>query len=196
MTDKAHPKSAIASDSVLGPGAAASGWAGNGDECEVFLDATLSPHRSLSPEGFLALMVAIAGCGFLIGFAFFLAGAWPVAGFCGLEILLVYIAFKLNYRESRRREHLRLTRPGGLRIERVAPDGAIRSETIEPTWLRVEIADPPRPDSPLRLTSHGRTTVIGGFLGAAERVEFAHALRRALAAYRAAPPAADAGGDG
>lgn len=196
MIDDAHPKSAIASDSARGPDATAPGRAGEREDREVFLDATLSPHRSLSPEGFLALMVAIAGGGFLIGFAFFLAGAWPVAGFCGLEILLVYVAFKLNYRESRRREYLRLTRPGGLRIERLAPDGAIRSEVIEPTWLRVEIADPPRPDSPLRLTSHGRTTVIGGFLGAAERVAFAHALRRALAAYRAAPPAANAGGDG
>lgn len=185
MSAEAHPKTDT-DPAAPAPGAGI-----------VYFDATLSPHRSLPPQGFLILMTAIAGCGFLIGFAFFLAGAWPVAGFCGLEILLVYLAFRLNYRDSRRREHLRLTRPGGLEISRVAPDGGRRADRIEPTWLRVEIDDPPEPDSQLRLTSHGRAIVIGSFLAAAERLELADALRRALDAYRRGtldPPYA--GGDG
>ena len=32
---------------------------------------------------------------------FLLAGAWPVFGFFGLDVLLVYWAFRLNYRRAR-----------------------------------------------------------------------------------------------
>lgn len=175
MSEQAHPES----DPRSG--------AESGAPRTVYFDATLAPHRSLSRRGFLIVMTAIGTGGFLIGFGFFLAGAWPVAGFAGLEILLVYIAFKLNFRESRRREHLRLSRPGGLEIERVAPDGARSAARLEPTWLRVEMDDPPQHHSQLRLLSHGRAVVVGGFLTADERAELARALRDALAAYRRGP---------
>jgi uncharacterized membrane protein len=175
MTRDAHPKTDDPSDTGAKP------------DRTVYFDATLSPHRSLSPRGFLILMSAIGGTGFLIGFGFFMVGAWPVAGFCGLEILLVYLAFRLNYRESRRREHLRLARPGGLEIERIAPNGETRAARLEPTWLRVEIDNPPEPDSQLRLIAHGRAVIVGSFLSAGERAELAEALRAAITRYRGGP---------
>lgn len=189
MTQEAHPKTdAAAATDAVGT---------------IYFDATLAPYRSLPPQGFLILMSAIAGGGFLIGFGFFLAGAWPVAGFAGLEILLVYIAFKLNYRESRRRQHLRLTEKTGLEIAEVAPNGHETVRRLEPTWLSVEIEDPPRHDSQLKLMSHGRVTIVGAFLTAGERLELAHALRAALERYRGGPlsppgaaPAPPAGGSG
>lgn len=152
----------------------------------VYFDATLRPHRSLSRRGFLMVMSAIAGGGFLIGTGFFLAGAWPVAGFCGLEILLVYIAFKMNFREGRRSEHLRLT-DDGLDLTRVSPNGAMQSHRYEPSWLAVEMDDPPRHDSCLILRSHGRGTEVGRFLQPFEKLEVAQALRDAIARYRAVP---------
>lgn len=150
----------------------------------VYFDATLRPHRSLSPRGFLLVMSAIAGGGFLIGTGFFLMGAWPVAGFCGLEILLVYIGFRLNFRDGRRREHLRLT-DAGLEIARVAPDGRTETFHLEPGWLSVSIDDPVQHHSQVRLKSHGRTTVVGSFLAPDERASLARALDVAIAHYRA-----------
>ncbi len=161
----------------------------------VYFDATLRPHRSLGPRGFLIIMSAIAATGFFIGLAFFLAGAWPVAGFCGLEILLLYIAFKLNYRDGRRAEHLRLSDPGGLAIARVAPNGKRSEAWLEPTWLKVAMDDPPKHDSMLRLRTHGRETIIGAFLTPGERLEVADALRAALERYRAADLASGIGPD-
>ena len=70
---------------------------------------TIWPHRSLSKKGFLILMSVLAGLLFAIGVGFFLAGAWPVIGFLGLELLVVYGAFKLNYRAARRRETIETT---------------------------------------------------------------------------------------
>lgn len=157
-----------------------------GDDTTVYFDATLRPHRSLSRRGFLLVMLAIGGCGFLIGTAFFLAGAWPVAGFCGLEILLVYIAFRLNFREGRRTEEVRLTRDG-LDIARVSPRGDRQVQRLEPVWLSVEMDDPPRHDSRLLLRHHARRHEIGSFLQPYEKLEVADALRAALARYREAP---------
>src|SRR5690606_40066821 len=58
----------------------------------VLFEALLTPHRSLSPRGFVILMSAIASVAFLAGLTFFLLGAWPVIGFMGLEVLLVWVA--------------------------------------------------------------------------------------------------------
>ena len=70
---------------------------------------TIWPHRSLSPRGFAIVMGVLAGLLFLIGLGFFLAGAWPVIGFLGLELLVVWGAFKLNYRAARHRETIQTT---------------------------------------------------------------------------------------
>ena len=42
-----------------------------------------------------------------------LAGAWPVIGFFGLDVALIYLAFKLNYRSGRLYETIELT-PGAV----------------------------------------------------------------------------------
>lgn len=155
------------------------------DEAPVF-DALLTPYRSLGPRGFLLVMGLIGTISFVAGLAFFLAGAWPVVGFMGLDVLLVWMAFRLNYRSARQFERLHLTRES-LRVERVTHHGERRLWSFEPAWLRVEIDDPPEPDSPLTLASGRRRLSIGSFLSAEERLELAEALRAALAKTREAP---------
>ena len=159
--------------------------AANNTTNRVYFDVTLRPHRSLSKFGFVLVMSAIAGTGMLIGTLFFLAGAWPVLGFCGLEILLVYIAFKMNYREGRREEHLRLT-DKGLDIVWVSPDGRVSEVRWEPNWLSVDLQPRPREDNRLMLRSHGKVAEIGHFLLPGERQELAEALKSALMRYRGA----------
>ena len=151
----------------------------------VYLDVTLRPHRSLSKLGFVLVMSAIAGIGMTIGILFFLAGAWPVLGFCGLEILLVYIAFKMNYREGMREEHLRLSEKG-LDIVWVMPSGHVTEVRWEPNWLSVDLQPRPREDNRLMLRSHGKVAEIGHFLLPGERAELAEELTIALMRYRGA----------
>ncbi|MEQ8357411.1 MAG: DUF2244 domain-containing protein [Kiloniellaceae bacterium] len=149
-------------------------------------DVELRPHRSLSPRGFLLLMLAVCGLSFTAGLAFYLAGAWPVIGFLGADVLLIYLAFKINYRSGRLVERLRLT-PEVLIVRRVWPGGTSRSWEFQPYWLQVELPNPPRHDSQLVLRSHGRSLAIGSFLTWEERAEVAEALRRALARARQVP---------
>ena len=149
----------------------------------VFFDATLHPNRSLSPAGFRILMIIAGVSVLIIGVLFVVAGAWPVFGFSGAEFLLLYIAFRLNYRSGRAYERVRLTERQ-LEVMRVGPGGEVGRWEFEPTWLQISMDNPPRHDSQLRLTSHGRSLVIGAFLTPAERVEVADALRNAIAEWR------------
>lgn len=157
---------------------------GNSRE-KFFFDARLSPHRSLSPKGFAILMSLVCAVSFAAGLAFFLIGAWPVVGFLGLDMALVYLAFRINYRRARMYERLRLTR-ADLLVERVNHWGRRRSWRFQPYWLQVMIDEPPAPDSPLILRSHGRSLSIGQFLSAEERLDVARALRAALSQARSA----------
>lgn len=149
------------------------------DGAPVVFDAVLTPHRSLSPRGFAILMTAVAGVSFSAGLAFFLIGAWPVMGFFGLDLLLFYWAFRVNYRRGRMYENLRLTRED-LTVRRVDHWGAAKTWQFQPYWLQVLMDDPPRHESQLRLRSHGRAVTVGSFLTPEERLDLAQALRREL----------------
>ena len=150
---------------------------------EPFFRALLTPHRSLGRTGFMVLMGALIFGWLATGAIFLSQGAWPVFGFFGLDVLLIYVAFRLNYRSGRAYERVRLTERQ-LEVMRVGPGGEVGRWEFEPTWLQISMDNPPRHDSQLRLTSHGRSLVIGAFLTPAERVEVADALRNAIAEWR------------
>ena len=152
---------------------------------DLLFDAVLRPHRSLSKPGFLIVMGVLTVVSFCAGMVFLLQGAWPVMGFFGLEVGLVYIAFRLNYRSGRLFETLQLG-PAELLVRRVDPAGRAASWTFQPNWLRVQMDNPPEHESQLVLTSHGRSLTIGAFLTPEERLEVALALRTALSQWRAA----------
>lgn len=145
--------------------------------------AVLHPHRSLPPQGFLILMLAIGGVSFVSGMVFLLMGAWPVFGFFGLDVALVYIAFKLNYRAARAYELVELT-PSTLTLKQVSASGKTSSFEFNPYWVRVLFTERHDGGNNLKLASHGRELEFGRLLNDEERREFAHALTGALIAAR------------
>ena len=67
----------------------------NQDAIEPVLFSTrIRPHRSLTPSQFRLLLVFVALAGAVPTVPFVLMGAWPVAGFMGLDVLAIYLAFK------------------------------------------------------------------------------------------------------
>ncbi len=143
-------------------------------------DAVLSPNRSLPNQGFIAVMAFLIAVNTTMGTVFFLIGAWPVVGFCGADVVLVWLAFKLSYRQGRLRERVHLT-PNQMLVSRVLPSGHETRWRLSPHWTRVMIDRPVRHDSQVRLMSKGRTLILGSFLSPGERGEFAAALASALA---------------
>jgi uncharacterized membrane protein len=152
------------------------------DGAETFR-AVLTPHRSLGPKGFLALMAAFGAISFVTGMVFLIAGAWPVLGFLGLDVALVYIAFRLNYRSGRRCEVLDLT-PARLLLTRVHPSGRTEQFDCNPYWARVHLQEWPDGRTALSVVSRGTTLAFGSFLTDDERRDLASALKDALLAAR------------
>lgn len=147
--------------------------------------AILTQHRSLSPMGFVILMAIAGGSSLVLGMMFLFMGAWPVFGFLGLDVLLLYVAFKLNYRAGRLFELVDVTREQ-LVVTRVHPCGRRESFEFNPFWARVLLREWPDGRTELRLTGHGRELLFGQFLTDDERRDFASALKGALIEARGA----------
>ncbi len=144
----------------------------------------LKPHRSLSKRGFMIFMGVICGLSFIAGIVFLALGAWPVMGFFGLDVALVYLAFKLNYRAARAVEMIEVTRDE-LIVTRISANGRQRAETrLSPTWARLEATEAPDGSVGLALASHGRRVPIARDIGSDQRRAFAVALSAALRLVR------------
>jgi uncharacterized membrane protein len=141
--------------------------------------ALLTPRRSLGPTGFLVLMAALSGISFVTGLVFYLAGAWPVMGFFGLDVALVYVAFRLNYRSGRQYETVELT-PARLTWTRVHPSGRREQFDCNPYWARINLRQWPDGRTDLRIVAEGKEQALGHFLTDTERREFANVLKGAL----------------
>lgn len=149
----------------------------------IYFDAWLRPHRSLNDRGIALVLLLAAVPSFALGVVFLAMGAWPVTGFLGLDVVLLYIAFRLNNRAARESERVRLS-DTELTVDRHAIDGRQEHWSFQPNWLRIDVDDPPRPKGKLLLSTHGQSLAIGQFLPPAERVEVAEALRSALRRWR------------
>ena len=144
----------------------------------------LHPHRSLTPNGFLIMMVLISLVSFIIGMVFLLLGAWPVLVFFGLDVALIYWAFKRNYRDGRLYETIALS-PEALKLTRVHPSGRREEFDFNPYWARVRCTtDRPDGRTSLRLAAQGREVLFGQFLTDDERCDVADALTGALITTR------------
>ncbi|GGF33315.1 membrane protein [Aliidongia dinghuensis] len=149
-------------------------------------ETVLRPHRSLTPWGFLLLMLAMAGVSFVTGIAFVRMGAWPVTGFFVLDLLLLYGAFRLSYRAARVSETIRLV-GDDVTVERVGVRGEVRRWRFQAFWLRIKLIEIDGRASRLVLTSHGRELAVGSFLSPDERRRLAGELDDALVRYRTHP---------
>jgi uncharacterized membrane protein len=150
---------------------------------ELF-SALLTPHRSMSRAGFLALMVFISVISFAAGLACLLLGAWPVFGFFGLDVLAIYWAFRINFQRGRASEEIRVT-ASELRVRRISHRGHVIEFVLNPVWVRLDQkVHAEYGIEKLYLLSSGRRVSIGSFLGPDEKASFAKALIAALQAAK------------
>jgi uncharacterized membrane protein len=146
----------------------------------TLFSARLTPHRSLNRTGFLVLMGFLSAVSFATGIAFLLMGAWPVLGFLGLDVLVVYWAFRVNFRRAAATEDITVT-PLELRVRRVSHRGHVVEWVLNPLWVQLDQkVHAEFGIERLYLVSRGRRVSIGNFLGADEKASFAKALMAAL----------------
>jgi uncharacterized membrane protein len=148
---------------------------------EPFFKALLTPHRSLGRTGFAVLMGALLFGWAVTGVIFLSHGAWPVFGFFGLDVLLVYVAFRANYRAARAREEVSVSRIA-LDIRKTAPSGSTEEHHFNPFWARFSVARHQEIGiTGMLVEGQGRSVPIGSFLNPDDRESFATAFSQALA---------------
>jgi len=146
--------------------------------------ARLTPHRSLGRQGFAMLMALVGGTCLAAGLLFWSLGAWPVAGFLGLDAAIIWLAFKLNFRAARAFEEITVSRTA-LTIRKVTPGGRARVICFNPFWTKLEVADRGE-DGVGAITVRSREVAVpvGAFLNPADRKSLARAFGAALAQAR------------
>ena len=146
----------------------------------MLFSARVTPHRSINRTGFLVLMTFIGAVSFIAGVAFWMMGAWPVLGFFGLDALVIYWAFRINFRSADATEDIMMT-PSDLRVRCVSHRGRLTEWSFNPLWVQLEqTGDPEFGIEHLYLVSRGCRVSIGHFLGPDEKASFAKALLAAL----------------
>lgn len=146
--------------------------------------AELFPHRSLGRTGFRVVLLLTGGFFLFYGVLFIVTGAWPIGFFFGLDFLLLYGAFRLNYRAARVREMVTVSRTD-IAVRKVAPSGRMVEHHFNPFWTRFSVRrDEEIGILSMHISGEGRATDIGGFLNPDDRESFAKAFRRALATVK------------
>jgi uncharacterized membrane protein len=158
-----------------------------GEKDPQIFSALLTPHRSLNRTGFLAVMLFLSVVSYATGHAFLLKGAWPVLGFFGLDVLVIWWAFRVNFRTAQAREEITVT-TSELRIRRVSHRGQVAEWTFNPLWVRLDMeVDEDFGIEHLYLISRGRQIQIARFLGPDEKASFYKGLVEALNAAKRGP---------
>ena len=154
---------------------------------ETVFEAKLTPHRSLGRDSFRLMMTLCCVSAVFSSIPFILFGAWPVAGFYGLDVLALFVAFKVNYRRAKAEESVRLTY-----VELVLSKNSHRGETavwrFNPLWARLSLEEDEDFGARRLSVVSGRQTVsIGDFLAPPERRDLATALSAALTKAKRGP---------
>lgn len=153
------------------------------EEQPVFA-AELTPYRSLGRKGFRILLL-ISGGICMLHAAFFLAtGAWPIGLFFGVDFLLLWGAFALNYRSGRAREEVTVSRTN-VSVRKFSPAGRLVEHRFNPFWARFRVKRHHEFGiTSMHVTGEGRHTDIGSFLNPDDRESFAKAFRSALSTVK------------
>ncbi len=153
----------------------------------LLFSALLRPHRSLSSSQLRLIIGLVAFSGLFAAIPFLVMGFWPVAGFYGLDIALLYWAFWYNLKEARAFEEIKL-HALELQLRKVDPRGQEARWSFTPIWTRLE-SDTGHDEEIRRLllVSRGVKVPIAESLSLEERQDFRQCLSSALQEARKGP---------
>jgi uncharacterized membrane protein len=148
---------------------------------EPLFSAVITPHRSLGRDSTRLVLTLCCIATVVSTIPFVVLGAWPVAFFFVIDLIAIFIAFRVNFRTARSVEEVILT-PIDLLLRRISHRGVRSERRFNPLWTRLdrEIDDEFGLQT-LTLVSRGERVVIARELSPGERESFAEAFGAALA---------------
>jgi uncharacterized membrane protein len=142
--------------------------------------ATLTPNRSLNRRGFRVVIAVVAVLASIPGMVFFSLGAWPIVGFIGLDVLLIWWALRASMKDGRRYEVVTLW-PDQLELRQVSAGGKEQVLRFNPFFVKLVIdRDINERTTALHLRTSDSDTEIGAFLNPDDKTSFAKVFGTAL----------------
>ena len=145
----------------------------------IYLDEALRPNASLSPRAFMIVMTLIGLFSFAGGVLYLTIGAWPVFGFFGLDMLAIWVAFKLSFRAQEQVTYIRVD-GDYLRLWHQQRGKDDKTADLPVSFVRVELETPTTPHTHLHIAYSNKAYVIGRFLTPEQRTRLAKRLRVAI----------------
>ncbi len=146
----------------------------------VYMDALLTPNRSLSNRGLWILMAVLVVYNLLVAVFLIAIGAFPAPVFLGLDFVGLLIAFRVSNGRAGRAEHVHVT-ADRVQVSHRHPKGREQTVWSSPTaFTRVAVERAGEHEARVRLRLSGRTLSIAGSLSPQERSSFAAALQCAI----------------
>jgi uncharacterized membrane protein len=149
----------------------------------VYLDAVLEPPRSLTTRGLNRVMLILGAFSVVFSLGFLLVGAWPVVGFLGAEILVLWLVFQWSFRAQTARTYVRVT-ADEVDVRKVDGWGRERRASMASHFARVEFDRTATGPNALRLATSRTAYPLGEFLTPRERETFARRLMQAISDAR------------
>ena len=150
----------------------------------LYMDAVITPNRSLSRKGLFALLSIFGVFNLMAAIFMLVIGAFPIPIFLGLDFAGILFAFHVNNRRARIAERVRVS-ADLVEVSREA-DGKAQILWSSPTAFTQVSFDPDERRGPvLRLKRAGQALTLASSLGPAERSDFAQALSAAIRSARA-----------
>jgi uncharacterized membrane protein len=151
---------------------------------QLYMDARLVPHRSLSKRGFYWVIGAVIVFNLLVGTLFVSLGALPVPIFLGLDVLGLLLAFRASYRGAQQAERVQVDADEVRVFYEIGRHA--RTVWASPTaFTRVAVEDAGEHEASVRLRLSDRSLTVAARLSPGERTDFAAALEAAIRKARA-----------
>jgi len=149
-------------------------------QARPLFSARLTPHRSLGRRGYRLLVASTVIAASVPGIVFFAMGAWPIVGFLGLDLALIWWAFAASARDGKRYEQITLW-PDQLEFKQVDGAGKETLTRFNPNAVKLVVdRDFNERTTGIHLRNADRDLVLGAFLNADEKSSFAKAFGTAL----------------
>lgn len=144
-----------------------------------FMNAVITPSRSLSRKGFIILISVMTAINAVTAFGFWAIGAAPIPFFLGFDLLAVVVAFALS-RRSGADERIQVT-AAEVRVMMLSRDGGEQIVWASPTaFTQVDLNGDAGEATDLRLRQSSRQLPVAKALSRPERLAFARALHDAI----------------
>ena len=145
----------------------------------VYMDAVITPHRSLSDRGFIVLISVVTFADCCSAAVFVHMGATYVPFFLAIDIVAVVAAFLVSFSAAKRIERVLIT-AREVRVTHEAPNWSKVVWESPTAFTRVAVETEDERTVGLRLALSGRDLPVAQALSPRERGEFARALEDAI----------------